>query len=341
MLPIKMAAFTVLRTRCSLFVRVPRLSNPSVHQASSIHLYAASQRGRMKHVSVRYESGTLPRRDHALTSSLSAVGAEKALKHPLSIRILPYKPHHVYQKKELEIRDIQARFDKLKKDRGVNCVLGVYIEGGPASGKTQLAREFGEWYFKQLTDARNNGGSTGDKAVVATIDARTPASFLRSYLRLAEDLGFPLSRYNMPGDIREHVRLISIDVQKALAETAPNWLLIIDEIDPGSKLAIMHFHFVGPLIPCSSKHVGFRKFHLSLPHPGSDDWGEGQLLVTTRHRSILYRNTCAMHYVMPPMSEANAVSLLYKVSGYEGEGAEDVVNSHHVGTLPLNVARWA
>ena len=145
----------------------------------------------------------------------------------------------------------------------------------------------------------------------------------------------------MPGDIREHVRLISIDVQKALAETAPNWLLIIDEIDPGSKLAIMHFHFVGPLIPCSSKHVGFRKFHLSLPHPGSDDWGEGQLLVTTRHRSILYRNTCAMHYVMPPMSEANAVSLLYKVSGYEGEGAEDVVNSHHVGTLPLNVARWA
>ena len=294
----------------------------------------------MKHV-FRYESGTPPRRDYALTSTLSAVGAGKALKHPLSIRILPCKPHHVYQKKELEIRDIQARFDKLKKDRGVNCVLGVYIEGGPASGKTQLAREFGEWYFKQLTDARNNGGSTGGKAVVATIDARTPASFLRSYLRLAENLGFPLSKYNMPGNIREHVRLISIDVQKALAETAPNWLLIIDELDPGSKLAIMHFHFVGPLIPCSSKLIGFRKFRPFLPHPGSDDWGEGQLLVTTRDRSILDRDTCAMHYVMPPMSEANAVSLLYKVSGYEGKGAEDVVNSHHVGTLPLNVARWA
>ena len=83
-----------------------------------------------------------------------------------------------------------------------------------------------------------------------------------------------------------------------------------------------------------------------MPHPGSDDWGEGQILVTTRYtnddiRSILYCNKCALHYVMPPMSEANAVSLLHKVSGYEGEGAEEVVNSHHVGTLPLNVARWA
>ena len=110
---------------------------------------------------------------------------------------------------------------------------------------------------------------------------------------------------------------------------------------PGSTTEDSRAAVLIPLIPCSSKLIGFRKFRPFLPHPGSDDWGEGQLLVTTRDRSILDRDTCAMHYVMPPMSEANAVSLLYKVSGYEGEGAQDVVNSHHVGTLPLNVARWA
>ena len=100
------------------------------------------------------------------------------------------------------------------------------------------------------------------------------------------------------------------------------------------------------LILCSCIYTGFRKFHLSLPHPGSDDWGEGRILVTTRcmhddTRSILYCNNCALHYEMPSMSEANAVFPLHKVSGYEGERAKEVVNSLHVGTLPLNVARWA
>lgn len=86
--------------------------------------------------------------------------------------------------------------------------------------------------------------------------------------------------------------------------------------------------------------IGFRRFHLSLPHPGNDDWGEGRVLVTTRYDGIIpYRNNCAMHYELPPMSEENAVSLLYKVSEYEGEGAKNVVNSHYVGKMPLDVAR--
>ena len=245
-------AAIILRTRCSLFappLRWARPSNPSVYHASSIHLNPPAQIGRTKHVR-SYKLRSPPRRDHALTteriavpsissrnfsltSSLSAVGVEQTLKQPLTIRILPSKPHHAYQKRELEIREIQARFNKLKKDHGGNCVVGVYIEGGPASGKTQLAREFGEWHFEQLTGARKIGGTT---AVVATLNTRTPDSFLRSYLRLAEDLGFPLNRYNMPGNMRDRVRLISIDVQKVLAETAPNWLLIIDNMDPESKL---------------------------------------------------------------------------------------------------------
>ena len=153
----------------------------------------------------------------------------------MGVQILMSKPHHAYQEKVEEIEDIEDKFNQLKRDHGAGCVVGVYIKGSPASGKTQLAREFGERYYEKLINSRQVGGSSRDTAVVATIDARTPASFLRSYLRLAEDLGFPLSKYNMPGGIRERVAVISIDVQKALAETAPNWLLIIDGIDPGCK----------------------------------------------------------------------------------------------------------
>ena len=77
-----------------------------------------------------------------------------------------------------------------------------------------------------------------------------------------------------------------------------------------------------------------------MPHPGDDDWGQGRILVTTRYDGIIpYTNDCAKHYTMRPMSEANAVSLLNKVSGYEGDSAEDVVNSHYVGKMPLDVAR--
>ena len=41
------------------------------------------------------------------------------------------------------------------------------------------------------------------------------------------------------------------------------------------------------------------------------------------------------------MSEVDAVSLLRKVSGYEGDNAIQVIKSPHVGRLPLGVARWA
>ena len=89
-----------------------------------------------------------------------------------------------------------------------------------------------------------------------------------------------------------------------------------------------------------SKHAGFRRFYFFLPHPGNDTWGQGRILVTTRYDGIIpYPNACAKPYTMCPMSEPNAVSLLNKVSGYEGEGAKEVVNSHYVGKMPLDVAR--
>ena len=259
-----MAAF-ILRTRSSLFAHPLRRARPS-----SVHLHARTKyrigyRAALPwcdHVltTERIVVPPISARSFGLTSNLSVVdpttvaaviGVKKGADYleetfrrsSEDVKILPSKPHHAYQEKELEIRAVEAIFDKFCKDHGANSVVGVYIKGGPASGKTQLAREFGELYYRKLTrdspESRNIGGTSGNRAVVATLDARTPASFLRSYLRLAEDLGLPLSKYNMSGSIRDRVEVISIDVQKALVRTAPNWLLIIDGIDPGCK-----FHFL-------------------------------------------------------------------------------------------------
>ena len=161
----------------------------------------------------------------------------KTTKHPVGIKILASKPHHAYQERREEIKEITALFHRLKSQNGAEGVVGVYIHGGPAIGKTQLAREFGAQYYEQLKNSRKVGGTAGKIGVVAMLDARTPSSFLRSYLRLAEDLGFPVSRYSgVSNKIQDRVAIISSDVQKKLAEVAPDWLFIVDGIDPQCKL---------------------------------------------------------------------------------------------------------
>lgn len=169
-----------------------------------------------------------------MISSGFSLSAVNSLAREPSIRILASKPHHEYQNRKLEVTGIWEKFKELKKDHDANCVVGVYITGDPGSGKTLVAREFGERYFKQQIRAANPAGT---RVVVATLDARTPVSFLRSYFRLVEDLGLSLNKYKMPCNMQDRLRLLSTDVQKALTETAPNWLLIIDDIVPESKLA--------------------------------------------------------------------------------------------------------
>lgn len=170
--------------------------------------------------------------------------AEETIKYPVDIKILASKPQHAYQERHEEISKITEQFDELKNQCRGKRVVGVYIKGAPAVGKTQLAREFGEQYHGMLMKSRKYGGTAGDIAVVAMLDARTPASFLRSYLRLAEDLGFPVNRYNAiapSSKVQERVAIISMDVQRKLAERAPDWLLIVDGIDPGCKLLPFKF----------------------------------------------------------------------------------------------------
>ena len=182
-------------------------------------------------------------------SSLADKGVdllEKTMKRQVGVKILPSKPHHAYQERHEGIKEITALFDVLKSRCGADRVVGVYIHGAPGVGKTQLAREFGEQYYRELKNSRKVGGTSGAVAVVAMLDARTPASFLQSYLRLAEDLGFPVDRYvhsAVSSKIQEHVAIISNDVQKELAKTAPDWLLIVDGIDPHCKLLYGEFSF--------------------------------------------------------------------------------------------------
>jgi len=167
---------------------------------------------------------------------------EAEIKRPVYVKILPSTPHHARQERRNEIKDITERFDQLKCQYGDKSVVGVYLQGGPAIGKAYLAREFGEKHYETLINSYKFGRTSGKIAVVATLDARTPGGFLRSYLCLAEDIGLPVKRYSAASsNLREQVAIISNDVRLKLTETAPDWLLIITGLDAHCKLFDSNF----------------------------------------------------------------------------------------------------
>ena len=185
------------------------------------------------------------------------------------IQVLTSKPSHAYQPRIQKVREIKSAFESLRKQHPGDIVVGVYITGAPASGKTQLAREFGEEYFKDrceqgvLTTALGLSDHSpilvveegwplsetfslrtgakkivskierkvGKQIVICTLNASSESSLWRSYTRLALELGCSMSDLASvtAGEFTERLGVIANDVQKKLQGYA-NWLLIIDGI---------------------------------------------------------------------------------------------------------------
>ena len=63
---------------------------------------------------------------------------------------LPRMPsNHVVQPRVEEVRKLQEKFDSLEMTNPGDVVMTVYITGDPASGKTQLAGQFGREFFEK------------------------------------------------------------------------------------------------------------------------------------------------------------------------------------------------
>ena len=57
--------------------------------------------------------------------------------------------NHVFQPRAEEVRKLQEKFDSLEMTNPGDVVMTVYITGDPASGKTQLAGQFGREFFEK------------------------------------------------------------------------------------------------------------------------------------------------------------------------------------------------
>ena len=163
------------------------------------------------------------------------------------IKVLPNKPSHVYQPRKSYVDLLDVHTDTLRCNRSKNVVVAAYVKGEPASGKTQIAREFGEKYFEEkkkaveqtIMQSVRKFFNKPKRVTVSTLYARSESAFLRSYFRLALDLDCPLQKLNSASTEVEKLTLFQDEIQQKLRKKAhQDWLLVIDGMTTESMLMI-------------------------------------------------------------------------------------------------------
>ena len=155
------------------------------------------------------------------------------------IKVLPNRPTHVYQPRDSYVKQLDVHTKSLRHSRPNNVVVAAYVKGDPGSGKTQVAREFGEKYYKEKTEQVRTVNES-KSVTVSTLYARSESAFLNSYLRLAINLDCPLKRLNSATTKEEKLTLYQAEIQQKLRGKAhQDWLLVIDGMTTESMVIVI------------------------------------------------------------------------------------------------------
>ena len=176
-----------------------------------------------------FEREIIPGADALTQKTIWVIEKRKKKK---AFKLLLSRPSHEVQARKAEIQEIEGLFEELRK-RHADSVVSIFLLGAPACGKTQLARQCGEWYYdRQLA---NQEVSLDKKiTIVGTLDVRNESSLWRSYSRLATDLHCEV---RADGQLKDRLSVLKAMVQKRFQEN-PGWLLIVDGVNEQSKSAI-------------------------------------------------------------------------------------------------------
>ena len=203
---------------------------------------------------------------------------------------LTFNPSHQIIRRSNDVIRIKNKLEELY-DENKGAKSTIYLSGIPGCGKSQLARQVGqEVYDRRL---REDEGLT----FVSTLNAETLDSLADSYFNLAkQQLGVTeyaltnlvtSTKVDSSKTIQRLVRFISPKVKKFSA-----WLIVVDNF------------------------VDLSLVRSYLPPTPNEEWGHGQMIVTTQDaQSILFNAPHTYHESLRKgMHPDDAAGLLREVS---------------------------
>ena len=227
---------------------------------------------------------------------------------------LTFKPSHQIIRRSSDVTRIKNKLEELSNE-SKGAISTIYLSGIPGCGKSQIARQVGqEVYDKSL---REDEGLT----FVSTLNAETLDSLADSYFNLAKQLGVTeyaltnlatSTKVDSSEKIQHLMRFISPKVKQFSA-----WLIIVDNV---VDLSVVRSY---------------------LPSTASEEWGHGQMLVTTQDtQSIPFNSPHTCHESLSKgMHPDDAVDLLREVSQISNQQqAEEVAKVLEYQPLALAAA---
>ena len=227
---------------------------------------------------------------------------------------LTFKPSHQIIRRSNDVTRIKNKLEELYNE-SKGAISTIYLSGIPGCGKSQFARQVGqEVYDKSL---REDEGLT----FVSTLNAETLDSLANSYFNLAKQLGVTeyaltnlatSTKVDSSEKIQHLMRFISPKVKQFSA-----WLIIVDNV---VDLSVVRSY---------------------LPPTASEEWGHGQMLVTTQDtQSIPFNSPHTYHESLSKgMHPDDAVDLLREVSQISNQQqAEEVAEVLEYQPLALAAA---
>ena len=204
--------------------------------------------------------------------------------------VLPPRPPHVIACRDCDVAKVTQKLLNLRR-ASENSLSYCYISGNPGSGKSQLAGLVAENFYKETLK------DTTAPSFVMTLNAENLESLLASYLSLARKLSCPAytitaTENSKDLNIKEKVAIIK-DLVTTKIHLYSSWFLVIDNVTNLTKMGQF------------------------LPKRGNEQWGKGQLLITTQDCSCIPPESPITSHlsISKGMNDIDAVNLLFELTG--------------------------
>ena len=202
---------------------------------------------------------------------------------------LACKPSHEVIMRTNEVAKLLKKMQELEEGSN-GAVSAVYLSGNPGCGKSQLARQVGEQLFGEWS------GDSESLFFVETLNAETLETLTDSYITLASELG--VTEYTLTA-------MVSSKEENSMEKIKHLKRLILPKIRKFSKWLII-----------ADNVIDFALVRSLLPQTSSNDWGNGQVLITTQNNTAI--PTCSPHTYHESLSDGmqpdDAVEVLTQIS---------------------------